>query len=63
MVWKRMPERWETKLANCKETPQAIWPTAKSLAIRGGPKAPSAIHDPACSTSYPMDKANIIADC
>jgi hypothetical protein len=27
-------------------TPQAIWPTAKSLSKRGGPKLPTAIHDP-----------------
>jgi hypothetical protein len=34
-VWKRTPERWETKLANCKVTPQAIRPIAKSLTKKG----------------------------
>jgi hypothetical protein len=32
-------ERWETKIENCEVTPQAIWPIAKSLTKRGGPKA------------------------
>jgi hypothetical protein len=44
MVWKRALKKWETKLANCKVTPQAIWSIVKSLIIRGGPKKPSAIH-------------------
>jgi hypothetical protein len=46
MVWKRELERWETKLSNCKVTPQAIWPIAKSLTKRGGSKAPSAFTVP-----------------
>jgi hypothetical protein len=31
MIWKSALERWETKLVNCKVTPQAIWPIAKSF--------------------------------
>jgi hypothetical protein len=46
MVRKRALERWEIKMANCKVTPQAIWPIAKSLSKKGGSKAPSAIHGP-----------------
>jgi hypothetical protein len=46
MVGEIALERWETRLANCEFTPQAIWPIAKSLSKRGGPKAPSAIHAP-----------------
>jgi hypothetical protein len=34
MVQKRARETWETKLANCEITPQAIWPIAKSLTKR-----------------------------
>jgi hypothetical protein len=63
MVWKRLPGRWETKLANCKVTSQAIRPIAKSLSERGGPKAQSAIHGPLGPKLYPIDKANIIAGC
>lgn len=32
-------ERWETKLANCEITSQAMWLIAKSLTKMGGPKA------------------------
>jgi hypothetical protein len=39
MVRKRVLGRWETELANCEVTPQAIWPIAKSITKRGGPKA------------------------
>jgi hypothetical protein len=56
-------ERWETELANCEVTPQAIWAIAKSLTKRGGPKAPPAVHGPLGPIFYPIDKANIIADC
>jgi hypothetical protein len=63
MVRKGALERWETKLTNCKVTPQAIWPFAKSLIKKGGSKAPSAIHGPLSRTFYPIDKANTITDC
>jgi hypothetical protein len=63
MVWKKAPEGWETKLANCKVTPQAIWPIEKSLKKRGGPKTPSAIHGPLGPLFYPIDNANATADC
>jgi hypothetical protein len=63
MVQKRAHERWETKLANCEVTHQVIWPIAKSLAKSGGPKTPSEIHGPLGPIFYPIDKANIIADC
>jgi hypothetical protein len=63
MVRKRALEKWETKLENCKITPQAIWPITKSLQKRGGPKTPSAIHGPLVPMFYPIDKVNIIAAC
>jgi hypothetical protein len=63
MVLKKALERWETKLANCEVTPQAIRPIAKSLTKRGGLQAPSAIHGPLGSLFYPIDKAKAIADC
>jgi hypothetical protein len=63
MVRERALERWETKLENCKVTPQEIWPIAKSLTKKSEPKAPSAIHGPLGPLFYPIDKANAIADC
>jgi hypothetical protein len=51
------------KLANCEVTPQAIWPIAKSLTKRGGPKAPSADHGLLGPIFCSVDKINIIADC
>jgi len=56
-------ERWEAKLGNCEATPQAVWPIAKSLLRRDGPKAPTAIHGPSGLNFYPKDNANAIADC
>jgi hypothetical protein len=61
MVRKRTLERWETKLANCELTPQAIWSIAKSLRKKGEPKAPSAIRGPLGPIFYPINKADIIA--
>jgi hypothetical protein len=52
VVRKRALVRWETKLANCEVTPQAIWPVAESLSKMGRPKAPSAIHGPYLSKIY-----------
>jgi hypothetical protein len=63
MVWKRTLERWETKLVNCKVTPQTIWPIVKSLTKRGGQKAPSAIYGPIGPISHPIDKTNTIPVC
>jgi hypothetical protein len=60
---KKAPERWETRLANTEETPLAIWPNAKSLINRDGPRAPTAIHGASGLKFYPRDKANTIADC
>jgi hypothetical protein len=59
-MWKL--ERWETKIENCEVTPQAIWPVAKSLTKRGGPKASTAIHSPLGPVFYPNEKANVIAN-
>jgi hypothetical protein len=44
MTRKKALERWETKISNAEITPQAIWPIAKSLLKRDGPRAPTAIH-------------------
>jgi hypothetical protein len=43
---KRELERWESKIANSEVTPQAIWPIAKFLTNRDGPRAPTVIHGP-----------------
>jgi hypothetical protein len=50
-------------LVNHKVTLQAIWPISKSVIKRGGQKVPSAIHGPLGPIFYPVDKANIVADC
>jgi hypothetical protein len=50
-------------LANCEVTHQGIWPIAKSLTKRGGPKAPAATHGPLGPSFHPIDKVNIITDC
>jgi hypothetical protein len=63
MVRIRALDRWETKLKNYGVTPQAIWPIAKALSKRGGPKAPSAIHGPLGPIFFLIGNANIIADC
>jgi hypothetical protein len=46
MTHRKALERRETKLGNCEVTPQALWPIAKSLRKRDGPKSPTAIHGP-----------------
>jgi hypothetical protein len=56
-------EQWETKLANTELTPQAIWPIAKYLTNRDGPRAPTAIHGLLRLKYHPVDKANAITDC
>jgi hypothetical protein len=40
-----------------------MWPIAKSLLKRDGPKAPTAIHGASGLKFYPFEKANAIADC
>jgi hypothetical protein len=59
---KRTLQLWETKIENCEVTPQAVWPVAKYLTERGGPKAPTAIHGPLGPVFYPNEKANVIAN-
>jgi hypothetical protein len=63
MIRKKTREQWETKLENIELTPRAIWPIAKSLTNRDGPRAPTAIHGLLALKSHPEDKANAIADC
>jgi hypothetical protein len=53
----------ETKISNAEVTLQAIWPTAKSLLRRDGPRAPTAIHGASGLKFLPSEKANAIADC
>jgi hypothetical protein len=60
MTRKQALERWGTKICT---TPQAIWPIAKSLLKRNGPRAPTAIHGPSGLVFHPTEKANAIADC
>jgi hypothetical protein len=62
MTRKRALERWETKIENCEVTPQAMWPLAKTLTKRGGPKVPTAIHGPSGPIFYPNAKAKVIAN-
>jgi hypothetical protein len=63
MTRRKAIERWETRIGNCDVTPQAIWPIAKSLMKRDGPKAPTTIHGLLGLKCHPLEKANAIADC
>jgi hypothetical protein len=63
MSRKKAFERWETKISNAEVTAQAIWPIAKYLLNRDGPRAPTAIHGASGLKFYPCEKANAIADC
>jgi hypothetical protein len=60
---KRALERWDSKVANNEVTPQAIWPIAKLLTNRNGPRAPTAIHGSLGTKFHPLQKDNTIADC
>jgi hypothetical protein len=40
-----------------------MWPIAKSLMKRDGPKAPTAVHGPLGITYHPKEKGNAIAEC
>jgi hypothetical protein len=63
MCPKRALERWETKIGNTEVTPQGIWPIAKSLLKRDGPRAPTAFHGLSGLKFHPSKKANAIVDC
>jgi hypothetical protein len=58
MIHRKALEQWETKVANCEATPHAMWPIAKSLMKRDGPKAPTAVHGPLGVTYHPKERAN-----
>jgi hypothetical protein len=62
MTRRKALERWDTKIGNTEVTPQAIWPIAKSLLKRDGPRAPTAIHDALGLKFLPSEKANRIAE-
>jgi hypothetical protein len=61
LTHRKVPECWKNKIGNCEVTPQAIWPIAKSLMKRDGPRAPTAIHGPSGPTFYLSEKAGTIA--
>jgi hypothetical protein len=63
MTRKKALERRETTLATTELTRQAIWPIAKSLINRGGPRAPTDIHGLLGLKYRPVDKAKATADC
>jgi DNA polymerase III delta subunit len=63
MTRKKALGRWETKKRKCEVTPQSIWPIAKSLLRRDGPRAPTAIHGLLGQKFLPLEKTNAIADC
>jgi hypothetical protein len=62
MTRKKALERWKTKISNAEATPQAIWPIAKSLLKRDGPRAPTAIYGASGLKFYPSEKAKAIPD-
>jgi hypothetical protein len=62
MTRRKATERWETRIANCEATPQALWPIAKSFLKRDGPKAPTAIHGSSGLKFHRLEKVNAIAN-
>jgi hypothetical protein len=60
MTRKKALERWETKIGNAEVTPQAVWPIAKSLLKRDGPRAPNAIHDASGLKFLPSGKPTLL---
>jgi hypothetical protein len=62
MTPKMALEYRETKVGNCEVTTQVVWPIAKSLMKKDGPKAPTAVHGPLRKTYHPNEKANVTAD-
>jgi hypothetical protein len=62
MTRKKAFERWETRIGNTEVTPQGIWPIAKSLLKRDGPRPPAAIHGASGLKVHPFERANGIAD-
>jgi hypothetical protein len=63
MTRKKALKRWETKIGNAEVITQAIWPIAKTLLTRDGPRAPTAIHGASGFKFLLSEKANAIADC
>jgi hypothetical protein len=63
MTQKRALKQWETKVENYDITLQAIWPIAKFLTKRGGPKVPTAIRGHLDLAFYPIEKSNLLANC
>jgi hypothetical protein len=63
MSQKKIKERWDTKIGNCKVTHQAIWPMAKILLKRDAPKAPTVVHGFSGLKFLLTEKATAIADC
>jgi hypothetical protein len=60
MIRKKTLEQWETKLANTELTPQTLWPIAKSLSNRDGPRAPTAIHGLLGLKYHPEDNCGLL---
>jgi len=57
MTRRKALERWETKISNCEVTSHALWPTAKSLIKRDGPRAPTTIHDNSGLKFLPLENS------
>lgn len=62
MTRREVLDRRETKVRNCETTPQAMWPTAKSLMKRDEPKASIAIRGTLGLKYHPLEKANATVD-
>jgi hypothetical protein len=61
MTRRKTLEGWETKTENCEVTPETIWPIAKYLLERDGPKTSTAIHGSVGLKCHPLEKANATA--
>jgi hypothetical protein len=61
MTRRKAFERWGK--SNCEVTPDAMWPTAKSIMKRERPKAPTAVHGPWGLKFLPLQEATRINAC
>jgi hypothetical protein len=63
MTHRKALDMLETKVGIWEVISQALWPIAKTIMKRNGPKAPTDAHGPLGIIYHPNEKANMIADC
>jgi hypothetical protein len=63
MTRRKALERWETKVVNCEDTLQALWPITKWLMIKDVLMATTAVRGLLGITCHLNGKANVFVDC